>query len=113
MGGLRQIIRAGVTKRLDENPKACNFDRARRSYRWEQSIRQLLLTATYILGTILLYFLAIAYCMKDPKVETLVRGIIGAHAPVKAHTFTSEEKGKPQAQASRQRPPAEPTKKHK
>lgn len=87
MGGLKQIIRAGVTKKLDDSPTSSNFDRARRSYGLEKGLRQLFLTATYIMGTILLYLLAVSYCMKDPEVSRMVNGIFGnpAQAPAKEH----------------------------
>lgn len=88
LGGLRQVIRASVTKRLDDSPNSSNFDRARRSYGLEKGLRQLFLTCTYILGTILLYLVAVSYCMKDPEVARMVNGIFGtnpAQAPAKEH----------------------------
>jgi hypothetical protein len=80
LGGLKQVIRAGITKKLEDNPTANNYGRARRSYGFEKGLRQFFLTLTYIVGTILLYLVAVSYCMKDPKVAAMVHGILSQPA---------------------------------
>ncbi len=80
LGGLKQVIRAGITKKLEDNQNSSNYGRARRSYGFEKGLRQFFLTLTYIVATILLYLVAISYCMKDPKVAAMVHGLLSQPA---------------------------------
>jgi hypothetical protein len=92
MGGLKQVVRGAITKKLDDSPSSSNFDRARRSVGFEKALRQFFLTTTYILGTILLYLVAISYCMKDPKVAEMIRGILGTAPPSAVAPATYESR---------------------
>jgi len=87
LGGLRQIVRAGTTKKLEDNPNQSNFDLARKSYGVQRGLRQFFLTLTYILGTILLYLVVVSYCMKDPEVARMINGIF---SPKKTETPARE-----------------------
>ncbi len=75
LGGLKQIIRAGITKRLDHANAGGHFDRSRRSYGFERALRQFVLAAGYVAGIVMLYVLAMVYCMRDPQVSAIIHGL--------------------------------------
>ncbi len=81
LGGLKALLRAGVTKRLEDPPAAGNFDRAKRSYGFERSLRQLVRAAINTALFIALYALVFTYAMKDPKVHSLVQKLLSRPAP--------------------------------
>lgn len=81
MGGMKALSKGGVTKKLDDAKTTGDYDRARRSYGFEQAVRQFLRSFLYIGGFALLYFVAVAYVMQDPKVAAMFHRLISPAPP--------------------------------
>lgn len=74
MGGLKSSIKAGATKKLDDQPTSSNFDLARKSYGLQRSMRQLLGTACWIIVLILLFYFAWQFVARKAPDEPVEAG---------------------------------------
>jgi len=64
-GGLKNVMKAGITRRLDETPNSSNYDLARKSYGLRRSLRTFAATLFYILLLVSLYYFAVRFILKQ------------------------------------------------
>src|SRR4029453_17453288 len=129
-GGLKNIMKAGITKRLDETPNSSHFDLARKSYTLRRSLRSFAATLFYILLLVSLYYFSFRFILKQAlpgNVDLVIRDWIVGTPPKEKQpqqstpgtsTSTNQpaEVKKPEAaSAKKERPRRQPksrTKKH-
>ena len=61
LGGLKTTMRAGVTKRLEDNISSASFDLSKKSYRIQRIVRHILQTAGYVMLMLLLYYVIVVF----------------------------------------------------
>ncbi len=64
-GGLKNVLKSGITRRLAETPSSAQFDLARKSYGVRRSLRTLAVTLFYILLLVSLYYFAVRFILKQ------------------------------------------------
>jgi len=63
-GGLKMLMRGGITKRLNDTSSSRSYDLSKKSYGWQRSMRHIMLNLSYILLGLFLYYCLVRFVFK-------------------------------------------------